>query len=117
MQGRRSLGLPLETPLQQSSTRNRTPPSPILEEGALSDLFGSLSLEMDSTAESSSLNSTASSSSSSSEEEQVVGEEVQENNPPVEQNQHDLYGPQLIMRELAKPVIPSSNSLINQYFT
>ena len=93
MQGRRSLGLPLETPLQTSSTRSRNPPSPILEEGALSDLFGSLSLETDSTSENNS-NSIASSSSSSSEEEQVIGNEEQvveeeelENHPPMEQNQ------------------------------
>ena len=113
MQGRRSLGLPLETPLQESAIRNRNPPSPILEEGALSDLFGSLSLEIDCTSGSSNSNSIATSSSSSSEEEQVVGEEEQENNPPMENNQHDQGGPQLIMRKLAKPVIPSSTSPID----
>ena len=91
MQGRRSLGLPLETPLQESATRKRTPPTPILEEGILSDLFGSLSLDTDSTTESSSSNSI--SSSSSSEEEQVVGEEEQQNNPPMENYQHDQGGP------------------------
>ena len=58
-------------------------------------LFGSLSLETNSTSESSSSNSI--SSSSSSEEEQVVGEEEQENNPPMENYQHDQGGPQLIM--------------------
>ena len=119
MQGIRSLGLPLETPLQSSSTRSRIPPPPILEEGALSDLFGSLSLDTDSTSENSS-NSIASSSSSSSEEkqvvgeeEQVVGEEEQENNPPMEQNQQDLCGPQLIMRKLAKPMIPIDRKILN----
>ena len=94
MQGRRSLGLPLETPLQESATRKRTPSTPILEEGILSDLFGSLSLDTDSTTESSSSNSISSSSSSEEEqvvgeEEQVVGEEEQQNNPPMENYQHD----------------------------
>ena len=105
--------------MQTSSTRSRIPPSPILEEGALSNLFGSLSLDTDSTSENSS-NSIASSSSSSSEEEQVIGEEEQvvgeeelENHPPMEQNQQDLCGPQLIMRKLAKPMIPISTSPIH----
>ena len=111
MQGRRSLGLPLETPLQESTTKRRTPSTPLLEEGALSDLFGSLSLDSDSTTESSSSNSI--SSSSSSEEEQVVGEEEPQNNPPMENYQHEQGGPQLIMRKLAKPVIPSSTSPID----
>ena len=83
MHGKRSLGLPLESPLQQSSTRNRTPPSPILEEGALSKLFGSLSLEEESTAENSSSSSSSSSSSTPSEGEQEVGEEEQANNQPM----------------------------------
>ena len=111
MQGRRSLGLPLETPLQENATRKRTPSTPILEEGILSDLFGSLSLDTDSTTESNSSNSI--SNSSSSEEVQVVGEEEQENNPPMENYQHEQGGPQLIMRKLAKPVIPSSTSPID----
>ena len=96
MQGRRSLGLPLDTPLQESATRKRTPPTPILEEGILSDLFGSLSLDTDITTESSSSNSISSSSSS---------EEEQQNDPPMENYQHDQGGPQLIMGKLAKPVI------------
>ena len=67
MQGRRSLGLPLENPLHQNPRRS-TPPPPLLEEGVLSELFESLSLEEESAAEGSS------SRSISSEEEVQQGD-------------------------------------------